>query len=277
MAVSSSATSRTRLPVTRGLAPIHACTLLIALLMAAASVLGLLSPARLYPTEELQQSLVANDVINLCLGLPILLGAPALARRGNLLGLLFWPGALFYVLYNGLAYAFALPLNAVFLLSLVVLTLSVYTMAGLVASIDGRAVQELIGDSVPARWSGRILAGLGTLFVVLAFGTLVDGLLGGSGIAQADLAVRIADLIIAPGWILGGISLWRRRPFGYAVGAGLLFQASMLFVGLIGFLLVQPVLTAAPFAMADTVVVFFMGLVCFIPLALFARGILRGT
>jgi hypothetical protein len=30
----------------------------------------------------------------------LLLGAPALTRRGRLLGLLFWPGGLFYATYN---------------------------------------------------------------------------------------------------------------------------------------------------------------------------------
>jgi hypothetical protein len=34
------------------------------------------------------------------IGLPILRGSMGLARRGKLLGLLLWPGALFYVLYH---------------------------------------------------------------------------------------------------------------------------------------------------------------------------------
>ena len=55
----------------------------------------------------------------------------------------------------------------------------------------------------------------------------------------------------------------------------MLFQASMLFVGLIVFLLLQPVLTDAPFAVADVAVVFVMGLVCFVPFVLFTRGLVR--
>ena len=67
--------------------------------------------------------------------------------------------------------------------------------------------------------------------------------------------------------------LWRRNSLGYVVGLGLLFQASLLFIALILFFLLQPLLTTAPFALADTVVVFTMGLVCFIPFALFVRGV----
>ena len=74
--------------------------------------------------------------------------------------------------------------------------------------------------------------------------------------------------------MIGGILLWRRKPLGYVTGAGLLFQASMLFIGLIVFLLLQPLLTAAPFALVDTVVTFILGLICFVPFGLFVRGLL---
>jgi len=61
---------------------------------------------------------------------------------------------------------------------------------------------------------------------------------------------------------------------GYVVGTGLLFQASMLFTGLIMFILLQPLVTQAPFMLADLVAVLIMGLVCFIPFALFVRGVI---
>jgi len=85
--------------------------LLIALLTAIVSIAGLLSPDQVYPTEELQQSFVPTDVINLFIGFPILLGSMWLAHRGKLIGLSFWPGALFFVFYHYLVYIFALPLS----------------------------------------------------------------------------------------------------------------------------------------------------------------------
>jgi hypothetical protein len=47
----------------------------------------------------------------------------------------------------------------------------------------------------------------------------------------------------------------------------------MLFIGLIIFLLLQPFLTTAPFVLVDVVVIFIMGMICFIPFALFVRGV----
>ena len=70
------------LPTTRGVMPLYMVSLVIALVMAVASAAGLLGPARVYPTDELRQSFVANDVVNLFIGLPILLGS-MWATRGS--------------------------------------------------------------------------------------------------------------------------------------------------------------------------------------------------
>jgi hypothetical protein len=262
------------LPLTHRLSLAYLFSFFVALIMTVASVGGLLYPTRLYPTDALRQSFVANDVVNLAIGLPILLGSTWLARRGKLIGLLLWPGALFYVPYNYLVYTFALPLNVGFLLSLVLLTSSTYTMAGLIASIDGQEVQRRLRSVVPARLAGGILAGLGIAFSLLAIGTVIDHLVNQTPIAGSELALQVSDFMVSPAWVIGGILLWQRRPFGYVAGAGLLFQASMLFIGLIVFLLLQPLLTATPFALVDIVVTFVLGLICFVPFGVFVRGLL---
>ncbi|MFN2133617.1 MAG: hypothetical protein ACK2VD_24040 [Anaerolineae bacterium] len=262
------------LPLTHPLTLSYAFSLVVAATMAVASAAGLLYPTRLYPTDALRQSFVANDVVNLAVGLPILIGSMWLARRGRLIGLLLWPGALFYVPYNYLVYTFALPLNLGFLFSLVLLAASTYTMAGLIASIDGGEVRRRLRDVVPARLAGGILAGLGVAFSLLAIGTVIDHLVNQTPIDGPELALQVADFVVSPAWVIGGILLWRRQPFGFVAGAGLLFQASMLFVGLIVFLLLQPLLTAAPFALVDVVVTTILGLICFVPFGLFVRGLL---
>jgi hypothetical protein len=173
---SSSMVSLSRgLPVTRNLTLVYVFSLVVVLLMTIASAAGLLYPAGFYPTEELQQSFVANDVVNLVLVLPILLGSMWFAWRGKLLGLLFWPGALFVVFYNAVAYVFALPLNVGFLLNLGLVTMSAYTTIGLIASIDGDVVQRRLKGAVSERIAGGVLTGLGGLFLLLVVGPLGGG------------------------------------------------------------------------------------------------------
>ena len=266
----------THSPVRRSLTLVYALSVSIALLMAAASVAGLLVRATVYPTDELVQAFVPNDVATLLVGLPILLGSMWLARRGRLMGLLLWPGALFYVLYNYLVYVLAMPFGAAFLLHVVLLLLSAYTLIALLASIDGSAVQQRLAGSVPERVAGGILAGLGLLFALRAAAVMIGTLASQAAMVDTEVALNVTDMTIGPALVIGGVSLWRRRGFGYLTGLGLLFQTSMLFIGLIIVLLVQPFLTEAPFALVDVIVVSIMGLISFVPFALFVRGVASG-
>jgi hypothetical protein len=263
------------LPVKGKLTLLYILSCLIALLMAIVSIAGLVYRATLYPTPELIQSFVPNDVVNLFIGLPILLGSMGLAWRGKLVGLLCWAGALFFVLYNYIAYVFAMPLNWAFLFHLALAMLSVYTLIALVASIDGQAVQQRLGGRVHERFAGGVLAGLGLLFCVRAIGVFTNAISGGGVPPETELAVNISDFLTIPAWIIGGIQLWRRKELGYVTGLGLLFQGSMLFIALIVFMLLQPILTNAPLAIADVIVIAVMGLICFIPFALFVQGVRR--
>ena len=265
------------MPIKHNLTLIYGLTFIIAILMAAASVAGLLHQTSVYPTDELLQSFLANDVTNLLIGLPMLLASMWLTRRGKLIGLLFWPGALFFVLYNYIVYVFAMPLNLAFLVHLALVMLSVYSLIGLLTSIDGKVVQQQLVGVVPERLAGGVLAGLGLLFVLMVIGAIVQALISQTPIAETELALHVADFLIAPAWVVCGVLLWQRNAFGYVAGLGLLFQASMLFIGLIIVLLLQPFLTAALFSLVDVVVVFAMGLICFIPFALFIRGVVSSN
>jgi hypothetical protein len=261
------------LPIKRNLTLIYATSFIIAILMATVSVAGLLYRTTIYPTEELLRSFVSTDVVNLFIGLPILLGSIWLTWRGKLVGLLCWPGALLFVLYNYIVYTFASPLNWAFLFYLALVMLSVYSLIGLVASIKGKAVRQQLTGAVPERFAGGVLAGLGLLFFLRVIGVIANALNNGTLIAETELATNTSDFFIAPAWVIGGILLWRRKKFGYVAGLGLLFHASMLFIALIIFLMVEPFLTTALFAITDVIVVFTMGLICFVPLALFLRGL----
>jgi hypothetical protein len=209
------------LPINYGLRLITLSSLAIALLTAVASIASLVYQDDIYPTEALRTSFLANDVVNLFIGLPILLLSMGLAGRGKVVGLLFWPGALFYGLYNYLAYLFGMPFNGMFPFYLAIVTLSIYTTIGLVAGIDGQALKNRLAGRVPEKLAGGVLTAFGILFM-------------------------------------------------------LFFLATMLFMGLIFVLLLQPFLTPTPLALTDVVVILLMSLVSIVPLALFMRGVVKG-
>ena len=263
------------LPLIHPLRLAYLFSLLIVVITAVVAITGLLYPNDIYPTEELRQSFLANDAVTLLIGLPILLGSMWLAWRGKRIGLLFWPGALLYGLYNYVVYLFGMPLNVMFPFYLMIVTFSIYTTIALVVCIDGEVVKKQLNGRVPEKFGGGVLIGFGVLFMLRSLGVMTDALINQLPIARPELALLVADFSINAAWLIGGILLWRRQALGYVGGTGLLFQASMLFIGLIAFLILKPILTEAPFLLTDTLAIFVMGFVCFIPSVLFIHAMIE--
>lgn len=267
--------STSELPLRNSLRWGYWLSLLIVLLTAVASIAGILYPDLIYPTADARQSFLANDVVNLIIGLPILLISMWLTRRGKLAGLLFWPGALFYGLYNYIVYLFGVPMTLTYPLYLIIVTLSIYTTIGLVASIDGDMVKERLVDHVPQRLAGGVLIVFGAGFALRVILIMADAVANQTIIAGSELGLLVADFIFSAALVIGGILLWRRHALGYVGGTGLLFQVSMLFVGLIAVMILQPFLSDSPFLLVDVIVVLVMGLICSIPFLLFVRGVVK--
>jgi hypothetical protein len=252
----------------------HLLSLIVAVLMGLLSMAGLITPERIYPFEESRQTFIPNDLVNLVIGLPILLGSIWLARRGALIGLLLWPGALLYVVYNYTAYLFGSQFGwstAGYLALVLLSTSAIYILLG---NMDQEAVKEELTGVVPAKTAGWVLTGFGLLFLFRALGLFVSAGIGQTALPVSEIGVLSADLVLAVIWIAGGVTLLRKLPIGYVSGLGLLFVGSMLFIGLILFLLLQPILTEVPFDPVSVIIIFLMGLICFLPFGLFVRGIL---
>ena len=261
------------LPIKGKLKLVYILSILIACLFAFTSVSGILLGPTIYPTEELLNNFISNDVVNLLIGLPVILVSIVLTLRGKLVGLLFLPGSLLFVVYNYMIYILAIPLNWASLFYLILIILSVYVIIKLFTFINGEKIQRCLTGVVHEKISGAILVALGLLFMFQAAGAMIDPLINHIQITGIDLAVHISDFAISPFLVIGGIQLWRQKAFGYMSGLGLLFQTSMLFIGLIIFLIIEPLLTKTPFLLVDIIVVSIMGLISFIPLTLFVRGV----
>lgn len=168
-----------------------------------------------------------------------------------------------------------MPFTLLFIPYLILVVLSIYTMIGLLLSMDAATIQNLLKGAVPERLTGGVLIGFGLLFILRSIGQIVSVFTGQATLNGPELGVLVAYVLTVPTWVIGGILLWRRQAFGYIMGVGLLLQASMLFVGLLVFFILQPFLAAVPFPVEDFVVIFVMGLICFIPFGLYARGIVK--
>ncbi len=247
---------------------------IIAILMAIVDISGLLFLAAIYPTDDVLRTFVANDVVNLLIGLPILIGSMWLSWRGKLIGLLLWPGTLLYVLYNYTAYLFGLPVNWTLMIYLVLVLLSAITVTRLIMSIDGFSVRGQLDGLVFEKLSGGFLFVFGVLFLLRAVSLIADGITHQTVILPTEFSVLIADIILSALRIMGGVLLFKRSPLSYVNGLGLLFSAIILFAGLIMYLLLQPILAGVPFVVSDVIIIIVMGLIFCISFALFVRGVI---
>jgi hypothetical protein len=271
MITSNPGSRSTSLATTHNVTVVYVLSLIIGLLMAISSVAGIMYQTSLYPTEELRSWLVNNDLFNLVVGLPFLLISMWLARRGKLIGLLCWPGALYYVLYVYVAYVIGAPFGALFLPHLLLATLSAYTLIGLMASIDGEVVRQKLVGTVPARTTGGILLALALLIHLREVGLIVSALIDQTPVAPSELAQWIDDFAVGCPALLGlGIALWLRRALGYVGGAGLL-----LAYGILSLSLVPIMVSGSPVDVAGIVIVAVMAGLCFVPFAFFVRGSIR--
>ncbi len=248
-------------------------SLLIALLVAFSSVLGIVSQERIYPSEDLLQSFVPNDFVNLIAGLPLLLISIWLARRGKLIGLLSWPGALFYMIYVYFPYLFCVPFDVLFIPYLIIFSLSIYTLITLIVRIDGKEVSAHLSGLVPAKISGSILMGLSVLIIIRQAFLMINALVNHTVIGPQDLAIWIDDFSMAsPAMFIGGFLLFKKRQFGYVVGTGLFLVYGILSLGLIPFLLIQSHLKDSSIDLMAIVILMIMAAICLIPFSYFVRG-----
>jgi hypothetical protein len=263
----------TRLPLTGDLTFAYALSSVVAALLGVAAAGGLVLRASVYPTEELILSFLPVDAFHLAVGLPILVGSMWLARRGQLVGLLCWPGALLYVFYSYVSNLMGVPFGVLFLPTLLLVPLSAYATIAVVASIDGEAVQQRLAGAVPARAAGAVLVVLTALFVLMAVGDVVAALLTRREVGPLTLTLWIADLTtISPACLIGGVLLFQRRALGYTAGAGLLLAYAMLFIGLLPVMVFPALYDGSPIDGVGIALMLGAGLICVALLVPFLRA-----
>lgn len=260
------------LPVTRELRLAYALSITIAVLMAFASIAGLLYRRRLYPSDELMLAFPPSDLFNLVIGLPLLLASMIMAQRGKLFGLLSWPGALFYTLYTYLPYAIGVPLNILFLPYQLLVALSVCTLIYLVASIDLQEVAQKVAGRVPIRFTAGVLLGLALLIGGRQMALIVGTLTSQMPLKPIGTLAWTADFLIAiPILLAVGILLWRCSSLGYATAPGVLLGYAMLALSLIPYFLWQAASADASLDLGGIAVVLAMAGLCLAPYVGFMR------
>ena len=225
-----------------------------ALLLAALSLGGLLWPsAYAGETASWRTQAIAQDWFDLVVAAPALVVVSLWTRRGphgSLRARLVQAGLLLYTLYVAVIYAFAIHLNALFLVYCATLGLSIFALFAL-APLRDDATRRRFDARLPVRLAGGFLIGVGAVFALLWLAQLGPAVVGGqppAGLAETGLAtnpVHVLDLsFILPLHLIAGVLLWRGRDLGYALAPALLAFDAMMAAS-IGFLALWSALDGA--------------------------------
>jgi len=215
---------------------LHTSSIALALLMAAQAALGLLAAGAYRDAAWVRAAWFGSDLVTLAIVVPLLLAAVALDRRESARGRLLWVGALGYAVYNYAYYLLGAALNVFFPIYAAALLLAATLLVATLRRTDARALAPRQHERSSARLVGGYL-------LLVAAGLEGAWLTAWARYVFADqatpvepeafkLVAALDTMLMVPALALGGALLWRRRSWGWVVGALAAVQGTLYLLAL---------------------------------------------
>ena len=199
----------------------------LAVLALIASAIGVFFPQIFRDAAVTAGNARGTDLVILAVAIPALLISMALTARGSLRAQIVWLGALGYILYNAVFFAFAVVFNPLFLVYVAVLSLALWALVTLLMAVDVARLRAGFSRGLPVRAIALYLIVTTLLFALTWLRDIVPALLSGAtpvsleGTKMLTNPIQVVDLAVGfPLTILAAIWLWQRRAWGYTL-AGL--------------------------------------------------------
>ncbi|MCA9617380.1 MAG: hypothetical protein KC731_00065 [Myxococcales bacterium] len=192
-------------------------------LEAIVSATGLVHPAvyeGLVPAHYVAESR-GQDAVSLVLGIPALLVGLAGVRRGRLASAVLTIGALLYIAYVSVIYAYGGVANVLYFAYVACLGLACFATWRVGSLVDLETVGALFLRP-PLTKSVAVFLWLESLLLLLVWGGLGAAAIAAGAPSEAN-TILVTDLaFVIPGFILAGVWLWQRRPHGVVLAGSAL-------------------------------------------------------
>ncbi len=186
-----------------------------------------------YETITVAALAIAQDVVTLLVGIPLLIVAVILYRKGDLRGKLLLSGTLAYFLYTYASFAFGAAYNILFLIYVALFSLSLFAFILTLMTIDVPTLREHFSPGLPRQAIAIFLFVVGGFLLMAWLGRIGPALLANLppyGLeSYSTLIIQALDLgLIVPTAFLSGILLWKQRPWGYLLSSVVLIKGVTL-------------------------------------------------
>src|SRR6185503_1369734 len=200
-------------------------------LMFLQALLGLLMPDQYRDVEWIRATWYGNDWITLVAAVPLLSFGARLSGSGSIRGRLVVAGVAGYAVYNYAFYLFGAALNSFFLLYVVNFVLGIVTLGLAGSRVDLTALATSLHSGTPVRLIGGYL-----VFIAVGLAIVWLGIWGAYVFAgrptpidpEAFKVVAALDVsLMVPALAVGGVLLWKRRPWGYVIATMATIQGAL--------------------------------------------------
>jgi hypothetical protein len=218
----------------------HRLTILIAMLTALSSGVGLFSDTIYRDNTWARSGFRGNDLISLFLATPLLLGGLTAAQHGSARGHLMWLGMVAYTLYNYSFYIFGAVFNELFLVYAILVGASIWVLILGLMTTDPIEIHRRLVRDFRTKW---VVANMVVIGLFLAIGWsaqairfVVDGSVPqtviDSGI-HTSIVFALDLTLIVPAMFIGARLLWRGSDWGYLFAGILMIKAAIYTIALI--------------------------------------------
>lgn len=186
-----------------------------------------------YDTVSFAAQAIAQDVVTLSIGIPLLVVAFVRFKKGSLRGQLLLTGTLGYFLYTYASYAFGMAYNFLFLAYVALFAMSLFAFILVLMTIDVTTLPKRFSPGLPRRTIAIFLFVVGGFLLLAWLGRIGPALLANQppiGLeSYTTLIIQTLDLgVIVPTVFLSGVLLWKRRPWGYLLAVIVLVKGSTM-------------------------------------------------
>jgi hypothetical protein len=210
----------------------HVLTGFVAALMLVQASLGLFFRSQYRDVQWIAMTWLGNDWVTLALALPLLAASGTLAaRRRTPRPVLLWLGALAYAVYNYAYYLFGAALNAFFPLYLASVIAAALALLFALTSVSPEGIARTFHPRTPVRLLGAyftfVAVSLAAVWLAMWASYIFAGRATPVEPEAFKLVAALDSVLMIPALGIGGMLLWRRRPWGYLVTAIASVQASL--------------------------------------------------
>ncbi|SHH75180.1 hypothetical protein SAMN02745135_01960 [Caloranaerobacter azorensis DSM 13643] len=159
---------------------------------------------------------IAQDIVTIILGIPLLIISLYLSRKGLIKGRLLLTGTLGYFLYTYTSYSFLSMYNSLFLIYVMLMSLSFFAFTLAMMSFDIQDLSLYFDEKLPVKFLGCFLIFIAFAIGMMWLGRIVPSLINNTlpnGLEHyTTLVIQALDLgFLVPTGIISGILVIKKE------------------------------------------------------------------